>query len=111
MQEDLGAVSSRLQAELGGMKRTMLEAVATNAVVTAADVKRYASATLLAATQDFQVGSVCAAVVCAAVDAGYGQVMRSHAPCLPYSHLSFMTYLQGSHSMCGLWVSSIFLGC
>ena len=51
MQEDSGAVSSRLQVEREGMKRTMLEAVATGAVVTAADVRRYASATLLAATE------------------------------------------------------------
>lgn len=55
MQEDMAALGSRLQADLGGMKRTMLEAVATGAVVTPDDVHRYASATLLAATQNFQV--------------------------------------------------------
>ena len=49
------AVHSRLQAECGGMKRTMLEAVATNAVVTTQDVMRYVSATLLCATQEAKV--------------------------------------------------------
>lgn len=48
-------MASRLQAECGGMKRTMLEAVGTCAVVSPADVKRYASSTLLAATHDFPV--------------------------------------------------------
>ncbi|KAK9789551.1 hypothetical protein WJX73_010627 [Symbiochloris irregularis] len=54
LQEDMAALGSRLQHDLGGMKRTMLEAVATGAVVTPDDVHRYASATLLAATQNFE---------------------------------------------------------
>ena len=48
-------VSSCLTGAKRGMKRAVLEVIATKAVVYAADVKRYIKCTLLAATTDFEV--------------------------------------------------------
>ena len=54
-QAELPPVASCLQSDRRGMKRAMMEVVVGGAVSTPADVQRYAKATLLAATQDFQV--------------------------------------------------------
>ena len=48
-------VSSCLTGAKRGMKRAVLEVIATKAVVYAADVKRYIKCTLLAATTNFEV--------------------------------------------------------
>ena len=48
-------VSSCLTGAKRGMKRAVLEVIATKSVVYAADVKRYIKCTLLAATTDFEV--------------------------------------------------------
>ena len=48
-------VSSCLTGAKRGMKRAVLEVIATKAVVYAADVKCYIMCTLLAATTDFEV--------------------------------------------------------
>ena len=48
-------VASCLTGAKRGMKRAVLEVIATKAVVYAADVKRYIKCTLLAATTDFEV--------------------------------------------------------
>ena len=48
-------VSSCLTGAKRGMKRAVLEVIATKTVVYAADVKRYIKCTLLAATTDFEV--------------------------------------------------------
>ena len=56
-------VSSCLTGAKRGMKRAVLEVIATKAIVYAADVKRYIKCTLLAATTDFEVHipvSICA---------------------------------------------------
>ena len=55
MQEGQDVVSSCLTGAKRGMKRAVLEVIATKAVVYAADVKRYIKCTLLAATTDFEV--------------------------------------------------------
>ena len=68
-QDGLDIVSSCLSGDKRGMKRAMLEVVATKAVTSAQDVQRYIKCTLLAATMDFQVGSLmshlCIAPACA----------------------------------------------
>ncbi len=56
-QDGLDIVSSCLSGDKRGMKRAVLEVVATKAVTSAQDVQRYIKCTLLAATTDFQVAS------------------------------------------------------
>lgn len=51
-------VSSCLTGAKRGMKRAMLEVVASRAVASAQDVKRYIKCTLLATTTDFEVGTL-----------------------------------------------------
>ena len=48
-------VSSCLMGAKRGMKRAMLEVVASRAVASAQDVKRFIQCTLLATTTDFEV--------------------------------------------------------
>ncbi len=56
-QDGYDVVSSCLTGAKRGMKRAMLEVVASRAVATAQDVKRYIKCTLLATTTDFEVGT------------------------------------------------------
>lgn len=54
MQEGQDVVESCLVEGRKGMERAVLEVVASKAVATKQDVKRYVTCTLLAATKDFQ---------------------------------------------------------
>lgn len=54
LQADAKPVSSCLVEDKRGMKRAMIEVVASGAVVSLQDVERYIRCTLLAATTDYQ---------------------------------------------------------
>lgn len=58
MQADANPIQSCLSEENIGMSRAVMEAVATGTVVSALDVKRFVSCTLLAATSDWGVSII-----------------------------------------------------